>query len=565
MNAAFDPTAPTGAPSKPRRLDHSLASDLRILRRRWRLMLGVLIASVLVFAAVHEHKAKSYSATASVTFQNDTLSEAALNIAAAGSSEPQREADTEVLIAHSAEVAQAVNGELGLHGSSTELLNAVKVEAAPTADVLNIIATSSQPRDAATLANAFARQYIAFRAKAQLAGIASAETKIQEQMAALPATSTERTTLEQTLVRLGSLRAVAGSGANIIGRATPPDSASGSGLAVMMVIGLLVGLALALSLVFLLESLDRRVKTIEEFELGYGLPALVGIPQLRARTASEEVLEPYRILRSALDFTAVTHQLDALMVTSAVSGEGKSTVAVHLAQVIALGGRRTVLVELDLRRPSTIAQFELGAKRGVTTALTGAAELDELLVQPLVDVPNLRLLPSGALPHNPSELLGSERISELLSELIAAGNMVIIDVAPLNPVADAQVLLNNPLIPASILVARLDRTTREEMRLARSILDHHMAQPVGMVVTGVRDGGRYGYGYGSYQAIEPTVDVQIGGRVASAPTRGAQRNGSVVSLDTSTQTPPGDRSSAGSAVGDDRRRRSGSGRRRTSR
>jgi polysaccharide biosynthesis transport protein len=543
-----------------------LADDLAILRSRWRLISGVVLATMLVFAAVHEHKAKSYTATASVAFQSNTLSGAALNIATAGSSEPQREADTEVLIAHSAEVAQAVRSQLKLRNTTNELLGEVKVEAAPTADVLNIIATTADPHGSALLANAFATQYIAFRANAQLAGVAAATTKIQQQIAALriatpehptPAQAeratlaqTERATLEQTLERLGSLQAVASGGANIIGSATAPTSPSGSGLKETVAIGLLVGLAIALSLVFLLESLDRRVKTIGEFERGYRLPALVGIPVTSSHTLQPETsesLEPYRILRSALDFTAVTHRLDTLMVTSAVPGEGKTTVAVNLARVVALSGRRTVLVELDLRRPGTVGPFELGAERGVTTAITGSAKLDELLVRPLADLPNLRVLPAGTLPHNPSELLGSQRISDLLSELAADGSMVIIDVPPLNPVADAQVLLNSSAINAAILVARIDRTTREEVRLARSILDHHMVESVGLVVTGVRDTGRYGYGYGSYDAAGPTVDVEIKARpVRPDRVLDEDMETRVVSLDSSADAPAAPRSSSSS-------------------
>ncbi len=543
-----------------------LADDLAILRSRWRLIAGVVLATMLVFVIVHEHKAKSYTATASVAFQNNTLSGAALNIATAGSSEPQREADTEVLIAHSAEVAQAVRSQLKLRSTTNELLGEVKVEAAPTADVLNVIATTPNPQASALLANAFATQYIAFRTSAQLAGVAAATTKIQRQIASLhvvtpehptPAQTeraalaqTERATLEQTLERLGSLQAVASGGANIIGSATAPTSPNGGGLSETLAIGLLVGLAIALSLVFLLESLDRRVKTIGEFERGYRLPALVAIPKSSSRNLqadTSELLEPYRILRSALDFTAVTRQLDTLMVTSAVSGEGKTTVAVNLARVVALSGRRTVLVELDLRRPGTVGPFDLGAGRGVTTAITGSAKLEELLVYPLADILNLCVLPSGTLPHNPSELLGSQRITDLISELASDGSMVIIDVPPLNPVADAQVLLNNPVINGAILVARVDRTTHEEVRLARSILDHHLVEPVGIVVTGVRDTGNYGYGYGPYDAAGSSIDVEIEARVGR-PGRVFDENpeARVVSLDPSAEALAGSRRSGSS-------------------
>jgi succinoglycan biosynthesis transport protein ExoP len=376
---------------------------------------------------------------------------------------------------------------------------------------LNIIATTHDPQASATLANAFATQYIEFRAKSQLAGISSDEAKIREQIGGLPAKSAERVTLEQTLLRLSSLEAVAASGTSVISRAMAPTSPTGGGVAESIVIGLLIGAAIAFSLVFLLESLDRRVKTVAEFERGYRLPALVGIPRTSSRVISAEssaLLEPYRILRSALGFTAATRELNTLLVTSAMAGEGKTTVAVNLAHVIALSGRRTVLVELDLRRPTTFGPIDLAAKRGVTTAITGAAELDELLVRPLADLQNLLVLPSGAIPHNPSELLGVERVAGLIAELAEDGSMVIVDAPPLNPVADTHVLLDNPSIDAAIIVTRIDRTTREQMRQARTILDHHKVQPIGIAVTGVRDPSRYGYGYGSYEPLPETADAE---------------------------------------------------------
>jgi polysaccharide biosynthesis transport protein len=489
-----------------------LRADLEIARRHWRLIAGVILASVIVFAVAHERSTKTYTATASVAFQSDTLTDAALNIATVTSSEPQREADTEVLIAHSAEVAHSVREQLKLSNTPYELLAEVKVEAAPTADVLNILATTHDPTVSAALANAFATQYIAFRTKAQLAGISTAQEKLREEIAALPSTSAERATLEQSLVRLGSLQAAAASGTNIIGRATAPTSPNGAGLSEAIVIGILVGAAIAFSLVFLLESLDRRVKTVADFERGYGLPALAGIPRTGSPAFDDEdsaLLEPYRILRTALGFSAVTRQLNTLLVTSAVAGEGKTTVAVNLARVVALSGRRTVLVELDLRRPATFGEIDLAAKGGATTAIAGAAEVRSLLVRPVPQLQNLFVLPSGALPHNPSELLGSERVTEMLMELAVEDSMVIIDSPPLNPVADAQVLLDNPAIDGAVVVARVDRTTREDVRHARAILDRHRVQPVGIVVTGVREASRYGYSAYESPTLRSEIKIKV--------------------------------------------------------
>jgi capsular exopolysaccharide synthesis family protein len=493
------------------RENEGLAGTLRLLRGRWPMILILIIVCVAFAVVKHEKATKSYQASASVSFQNGTLSDAALAVNQGGSSEPQREANTETLVAHSPEVAEAVRKQLDVKATAAELLEDVKVEAAANADVLNVSATTGDPQESARLANAFAKQYIAFRTKSQLAGISSAQTQLQEEIAALPAGSAERAALQQSVQRLGELRAVAGGGANIIGKASPSGTPTGLSLSTTVVMGLLIGLALSLSLVFLLEALDRRVKSIDEFEREYQLSALVGVPQSafgsRRAEQREKALEPYRILRSALDFAGVTRDVDTLLVTSAIPGEGKTTVAVDLAHVIALAGRPVVLIELDLRRPTFAQHFRINADNGLTTALVEGRPVTELLVRPFPELPDFAVLPAGRLPHNPSELLGSRRMTEILSGLAEAEGTVIIDAPPLLPVADAQVLLNSPAIHAAILVARLGVTKRDEARRARAILDRHKVDALGVVVTGLRDAGRYGYE--PYSGSGPELDVDI--------------------------------------------------------
>jgi polysaccharide biosynthesis transport protein len=505
--------------SFPQRLEgvrdsDGLSASLATLRRRWIVIVVIVAACMAVAVVKHERAAKTYKATASVAFQSSTLPDAALQVTPTEGAEPQRAADTEVLIAHSGQVAEGVRKELGVSTNARQLLKEVSVEAAANADVLNIVASTHDSHYSVKLANAFANQFIAFKAQSQLAGIDLAERKLREQIAGLPSNSTARIPLEQSQQRLAGLRAVAGGGASIIGLATPPTGPSGLGTSSTAAVGLIIGLAVAFSVVFLLEALDRRIKTIEDFERDYRLPALAAVPQsafasVRAedRTSS---LEPYRILRSALDFAAVTRRLDSLLVTSAVSGEGKTTVAVDLAHAVALTGRRVVLAELDLRRPTFASQFDLQARNGLTTALVRGEEVRHMLVQPIDRLPNLYVLPSGVVPPNPSELLGSSTLAEMLSELKSDGDLLVIDAPPLNPVADAQTLLNNPLIEGVLLIARAGQTTRDEVRRARAILDQHSVEPVGIVVTGVRDARKYGYE--AYQSAEPALDAPVGRR-----------------------------------------------------
>lgn len=489
-----------------------LRSMLSAMLRRWPLVLAVVVASTVVAVALHERSKKSYSATASVAFQAGTLSDSALQISPIGTGEPQREANTEVLIAHSPEVAEAVRKQLKLDSTTKDLLKEVTVEVAPSADVLEIVASASDPTTSAQLANAFAEQYIAFRAKSELQGISTAQSKLEEQIKSLPSGSSEREGLTQSVQRLSELRAVAGGGANIIGRAGTPTEPSGMGLKTTAAIGLLVGVAIAFSLVFMLESLDRRVKSADEFALEYRSPLLSSVPQAGFRTAlaerRTEALEPYRVLRSALDFSAVARDLDTVLVTSAVSGEGKTTVAVDLAHAVALTGRRTVLIEVDLRRPSFARHFASDSRMGLSDALVGHAPAKSLLVEPLDDVPDLHVMFAGRRPPNPAELLASARISEIISELAEPGTMVIIDAPPLNPVADAQSLLNLSAIHAALIVARLGMTTKDDVHRARTVLDNHMVRPVGVVVTGIRDSSAYAYeSYGSRSVSMPSLDL----------------------------------------------------------
>ncbi|MCW3033789.1 MAG: tyrosine-protein kinase [Solirubrobacteraceae bacterium] len=489
---------------------NSISTALEVLRRRWPLALGIVLVCTVISAIQQKRATPTYKASASVALQHAPQLEQIIGSLSSGSGEPQRDINTEVTIAHSPEVAQGVRTQLGNQLSVGELLSIASVEAAPNAEVLDITASTGDPRESARIANAFANQFITFRANQQLNAINAVKNQLQQQLNAAPAGSAEAGSLQSQIQRLAQARAAVSAGASIIGRATPPGSPSGMRLSTAVILGLVIGLALAFTLLFLLESLDRRIKTVEDFEREYRLSALTVVPQssmgpVRADERSE-LLEPFRILRSALEFAAVTRAMDTLLITSAVPGEGKTTVSVDLAQAIALTKRRVVLLELDLRMPTFARHFGLDPRRGLTTALLRGEAPADLLVEPLPDVPNLSVLPSGPLPHNPSELLASPVIGEIISELGNNGEtMVIIDAPPLNPVADAQILLNSSAVQATLVIARLNKTTRDEVRRARAILDRHMVEPIGLVITGMRDGGRYSYS--AYGEGVGTVDV----------------------------------------------------------
>lgn len=495
--SAFSQTEP------PVQKKSRVAAVIQALRRRWPIVLALTALGAGLAVLVQQTTERTYSATASVAFQSTNLSQVA-GAPPSSADEQARELNTEALTVRSPEVASAVAAALGSSARPGALAAHISTEAVPSANVLRITGSSARAEESARLANAFAEQYIAVRARGELARIESAQKQLLEELAQ-PAGLAERASLRALVQRLNAQRPFAGGGSRVIALAAVPVRPSGLGLVPAIAIGAAGGLLVSLVIVLLLESLDRRVKTLDDVEREYGLPALAVVPQFAFNSASaaqrKELLEPQRILRTAIEFAAVTRELDTILVTSAAVGEGKTTVAVDLAHAVALTGRSVVVVELDLRHPTFASQFDVNAREGLTLALTRGSSVQDQLVEPFPELPNLSVLFSGPLPPNPSELIASPKIAELIGALAWERDMVIIDSPPLNPVADAQILLDNPAVHAVLVVARAGRANREEVRRARAILSRHAAEPLGLVVTGVRDAGRYGYD--SYYASRP--------------------------------------------------------------
>jgi len=180
--------------------------------------------------------------------------------------------------------------------------------------------------------------------------------------------------------------------------------------------------------------------------------------------------------------------------TSSVAGEGKSTTACNLALTLASAGTRVILVEGDLRRPRVADYMGLEGAVGLTDVLIGRAALDDVL-QPWGSSP-LSVLTSGALPPNPSEMLSSAQMGELIASLRTRADMVLIDSPPLLPVTDAAVLTRE--CDGALLVVRQGRTTREQLTRSLEALRSVGARLLGTVLNMAATGGAHGYGYGYY-------------------------------------------------------------------
>lgn len=457
-----------------------LENGWRLLRSRWwilALCIGICAPLFLARALTTE---KTYEATASVLVRESSL----LTLIDPGSrgGDPVREAATNLLLAKSNDVAELVRAQVPTGLDVPELLDRIDVVNQPDTDVLDVTASDPDPDQAARLANAFADQFVVFRRQSARDLAAEGARTLRRQLAALPAGSTtQRRELEQALEKVGALQAVTTGDVEVVGRATPPTAAAAPLPKRSLLVGITLGLLLGLGLVVLLELLDRRLRRPEEVGALLRLRVLTVLPRGGRDGAAEGQLEALRILRG--DLEALAPGARTVLVTSGVPGEGGSTVAVGLARVLALAGKRVALVETDLRRPSLAQELGLPpATRGLTTALVGGTPSVALLEPVVPGLRSLLLLPAGPAAPNAAELLRSDAMARVLAELHGSVDVVVLDAPPLLPVADTRVLLDGGAVDACVLVARLGLTRDDEVRRARAVLDAHLTVPAGVAV-----------------------------------------------------------------------------------
>lgn len=206
--------------------------------------------------------------------------------------------------------------------------------------------------------------------------------------------------------------------------------------------------------------------------------------------------EAYKLLRANLNFALPDEQKCRVVgITSAMRGEGKSTTVVNLAYTIAETGRRVLLVEADMRRPNLARRLGIDAAPGLSNLLVGLCR-EKDVVQDVGLLENLKVITSGDVPPNPSELLGSERMSTVVGELTENFDFVIFDLPPVNAVSDGLVI--SRFIQGMLVVVRQDYSSRQDLAATLRQLEYMQIKVLGFVMTHANvSGGRYGH-YGRY-------------------------------------------------------------------
>jgi receptor protein-tyrosine kinase len=366
------------------------------------------------------------------------------------------------------------------------------------AGFLRITAQDSDPKQAALIANAFAAAITESRTNDAIGKVDQTISNLERQ----GGDATTQSEIEAQLQQLRATRAGLGETTQVIEPASPPTAAISPYPGRNTRIAFVLALLLAAALVPLLDAIDRRLRQPEELEQLSDSPLLGSIPDeaFPGRASGPFTHESFQTLRAGLTYFNIDRTLKSVIICSPGRGDGKTTVAANLARALAEDGRNVIAVDCDLRRPQLAKRLGVAdqVNFGLDSVLIERRALAQALVDVEVDGGRLRLLPGGS-PPNPSVLLGSDRMRALLEGLGEKLDMVIIDTPPLLAVSDAIPLQQQ--VSGTVLVARMDHTSRDGVRKADSMISTAGGNLLGFVATGIELGGvagvdAYGYGYG---------------------------------------------------------------------
>jgi capsular exopolysaccharide synthesis family protein len=455
-------------------------------------------------------------------------------------------------LATSDAVLLPVMEELGISETVEAFVDRVSVSTNADEPFIDILARGDSDTQAAAIANSVAAQVIALarslgaaegddpvldfiegdlqamqtqieQIRAEIARLVDLPTRTEPQQVRLE-------TLEDRLVSLRSTYATfvarsAGPPSDQLRVVDPAEPATGPAsprTTLNIVLGAIVGLLVVVALAFLLETIDDRVKSAEDVERVTDLATIGTIMRMPGERGRKEMYrlatllyprspaaEAFRMLRTNLEFASLDQKFRSILVTSSVPHEGKTIIASNIAVAYAQSGRRVILIDADLRRPGV--QNVFGIENGL--GLTDLARSDDIHLEDVLhetEVPTLRVLTAGTIPANPAELLGSQRMKNVLESIEEQVDLVVIDTAPVGAVTDAAVLAAEA--DATVFVIRGDKTSERVVRRAREALANVNAHVVGAVLNDIstRSGEANPY-YGAY-----TTDKQPAPAAAAA-------------------------------------------------
>ena len=499
-----------------------LRDYLRVLGQRKWIMLPALVLVPLVAVLLSLREQPLYQASAEVLLNRQDIAASLTNIQDPTLFDPNRNAQTQAQLAQVPEVGRRVVRALDLRDRGAyDVLGQSFVSASEETDLLTFSVVDADRELAPRLATEYAQQFTQYRTELDTRTLRSAREAVDAELDALRSEGKEGSALYaeladkqqqlRTLETLYTSRAVLVRPAAGAAQIQPKPVRNG-------VIGGLLGVVLALVFAFLAEALDTRVRSGDAIGERLGLPLLGRIPEPPRRLrkhrqlvwfemGNERDAEAFRMLRTNLDFVNLEVKARAILVTSAVADEGKSTTAANLAISLARTGRRVLLADMDVRASALEGFFGIEASPGLTNVALGEVELNDAVTAvavegsvdlggmtpasagaggnggPPEEVPSVvEVLTTGPVPPNPGEFLASRRVAGILEQLRARCDVLIVDAAPLLVASETLALMGQ--LDALLLVARLKVLRSSMLTELERILQTCPIPALGYVLTG---------------------------------------------------------------------------------
>lgn len=486
-------------------------------RRRRLIIVTVVAVTVVVFLGSHLLPSR-YSSTASVLFNTSQIGQQLAGISSdASATASQTDQDTNVALLGISDVAMRTASVVGQGYTRRSITDAISIQAVGDTNLVDVTATAKSPALAAQIANTYVDQFVEINASTSRSVYSSALKVVTDQISRM--SPSERSSaagidLQTRAQSLSLLAALSSTTARVAQAALVPESRSSPQPFRYAAIAALMALFLAIAMAYVLEALDTKIHNTDQIERLFGVPVLGEIPRSRrlsegawsgdARVALAET-QAFQLIHAHLKYFNVDKRLRTILVTSAIARDGKSTVAVQLAASASASGSRVLLIDCDVRRSTSARRLHVKASPGLIDVITSDTTLAQVIQTVTVEdgdsgepgETTFGVVVAGAIVPNPTQLIASHAMAELLSVAKSDFDLVVVDVPPITVVPDAIPLLSQ--VDGVIAVVRPGNDKKGSLGRLFEILGRVGAPTLGVVANATRSAGESYY----YAPAEP--------------------------------------------------------------